>query len=153
MPLYTARVGMARRTGVTPHGGVTPWVIEEVLIDSIQASSKRKAKRLIMEHAKKHTGYRFPLTIDREVVPDPIMIELVRLNKEGKPVDSKFSMEAGVTIKPLASSLNTQKKKASTGAANKTGATRTYTQPKQYPLADPMTEEFIKTVMETHDAA
>ena len=158
MPQYSARVGMARRTGITPVDGVTPFVIEEVLIDAIKAGSQKKAARRIMDHAARHTGYRFPLTLDREQVPDPVMIEIVRLDKEGKPVDKKFSMVAPVTIKPLETSnptgisKPTYKSKFEQGAANKTGTTTKYVPPKLYPLADPMTEDFLKTVMEIPNA-
>ena len=151
MPLYTARVGMARRTGQTQEG-LCPWVVEEVLIDSIKAGSKKKAGRLIMEHAARHTGYRFPQPIDREQVPDPVMIKLVRLDKEGRPVDSKFSMEAGVTIKPLPTKEYKPEKKGSKHPASNVGFKSTYVPPKRWPLDDPMTDEFIKTVMEKTDA-
>jgi hypothetical protein len=137
--------------------------MEEVLVDSIHAGSKRKAKKAALELSERHRSMRFPISTDREQVPEAELIELVRLNKEGKPVNSSFESEAKITIRPLgkplmdtqastckvvAVSAGTVAKKVETETASKTGAANTTYSMATYPFDDPLTDEFILTVME-----
>lgn len=157
MPLYTARVAMPRRLGENNDDGTTPHIMEEVLVDAIHAGSKRKAKKAALELSNRHLSMRFPISTDREQVPEVELIELVRLNKEGKPVNTQFESSAKITIRPLNkghSMENTKEvsvpsgSKVETKTASKTGAANTTYSLATYPFDDPLTDEFILTVME-----
>jgi hypothetical protein len=158
MPLYTARVAMPRRLAENNDDGTTPHIMEEVLVDAIHAGSKRKAKKAALELSERHRNMRFPISADREQVPEAELIELVRLNKEGKPVNSSFESDAKITIRPLGKQASNCKvvalpagtvaKKVETKTASKTGASNTTYTAATFPFDDPLTDEFILTVME-----
>jgi hypothetical protein len=169
MPRYSGRVKMATRVGTTGPDGVPPWSLEEVLIDSIKAGSQRKAEQFIESVAKRHVGYRFPVEEERAYIPEPVVVEVVRLNKDGDPVKKTFNTRnTTCTIKPLVNSditINSTSKsqqladKAATnvvpltsGGGKSNGTVKKYSPPKQYPLADPLTNDILEVVMEKKDA-
>lgn len=144
MSQYAARVMIPKRNGATVIGQQVPFTMEEILVEGIKAGSQKKAKQKALAVADRHIGYRFPLAIERDEVPSAKSIEVVRLNAIGEPVNSKFKSTATTHVRPLAND------KGGTGATYKGGGKPRYKHvpPVVYPFTDPITDQFITSVME-----
>jgi hypothetical protein len=114
--------------------------MEEILVEGIKAGSQKKAEKKALEVANRHVGYRFPLSVERGEVPTASSIEVVRLNADGEPVNSKFKSTATTHVRPLATDAG--------GTGNTYKPRYKHVPPAVFPFTDPMTDQFITSVME-----
>ena len=165
MALYTARVACPRRTGKTGMNGVSPFVVEEILVDGIKAKSLSRAKKSAMNEAKRYVSYCFPKATEQAVLPDPEVVDCSRLDKKtGKPVASSFNLDATVKMKSGATTSTAVKPTYSTtplpavvekkdddkkdGFATPKTPAKTVTKVYGVALDDPFTPEILALIQE-----
>jgi len=148
MPVYSARVAVPRRTRKTGSNGVPPWIMEEIMVDKITASSQKKAIKKALEQCTGFMSVQFAAD-ERDELPSPSMVAISRLKKDGKPVSGTFNDKA-LSITIAGDAVFGKERKTTTKQVVKKVVPVAPTM--RVVLSDPFTDDIINEVMESNDA-
>ena len=137
MPKYAARVRIPRPSHIDD-----TMSYEEVMIDSIKASSQRKATKIALAEARHYIGYNMGWN------EEPEILDVARLDKNGVSVKKTFDATGADVRWP--SITNSKVPDSSAKPPDKKSKPVT-TAVRYTSLADPFTEDIISLVTEKGD--
>lgn len=110
MSQYCARVAVPKLLPSGAEDGGGKWTNTEVMVDSIQANSMRKARKSALAEARRYQAWLHPNYGDR--IPAPEIIKVSRVDPAtGKPLEDSFlEGQPSVTVRMKSGATDTSKR-------------------------------------------